>query len=121
MAATATQIPLLHGKSMLYRVERDYFLEVFESRITLGGIGEVCDGSVTASRPWSANSSPIGYPPAYLDMRDTYNQERAETKAIPSTMADLTRNAIKAAVRMPPQAIPTHICNTSISCYLHIS
>ena len=42
-------------------------------------------------------------------MAETHGQDKIETKAIPITIADLTRKAMRKVVKTPPQSIPTHI------------
>lgn len=111
--------PLLLEQRVLDGVEAGALAEVVEPSVALGRVGEVGQWSVsTRGGVVSAGQLSLlffhilferGFKGGFFPEGLTYGHERMETIAIPTTMADLTRNAIRKAVSRPPQMMPTHI------------
>ena len=86
---------------MLDGTKGHYLLEEVKAEISIGAVREVGDGCVATAmigKPWTLQMGTT-----------TYGQDRMVTKAMPMTIADLTRKAIRKAVRRPPPTIPSHI------------
>ena len=103
MGGCSAKVPVKYVESLFDRVPDNYLFEELEASISVCVVREEGDGSVAAVR-LSEDAEKLG--------RNTYGQERTETRDIPLMRAYLTRKAIRKAAIMPPQKTATQSCSS---------
>jgi hypothetical protein len=98
MRGCSAKVPVKYIESLFDRMPDNYLFEEFESAISICVVREESDGGVAAVC-LSEDDEKLG--------RNTYGQERMETREMPMMRAYLTRKAIRKAVIMPPQKTAT--------------